>query len=294
MFRLPNVAPGNYELQARTTGPRGRPVRAHRAERRSSRRRRAHHRHRARRTRDRIGRHRHGRGAGLPAAAASDRRACGVSGFSAWRRRSADRAVNDDWTFELNNLTEARLIRVGTPQGWTLKSVTANGVDITDTPAEFPPGQTVERRRRRFVEAGRRRSRASSPTRATAPCSTPRSSSFPKTSGCGRSSRRFVKTARPDQEGRYRIPALPAVGPLPRHRRAGTRGWTSRRSRLPGVDQERRGALRVERGGEQVGGCEVCGPIALTAIRQVRCSPINGYGRCHRGTEHGVSMQILL
>src|SRR5262245_18376247 len=51
--------------------------------------------------------------------------------------------VSDTFTFELANVVEARLIRAGLPQGWTLKSVFLNGDDIPDVPMEFPPGQTI-------------------------------------------------------------------------------------------------------------------------------------------------------
>ena len=51
--------------------------------------------------------------------------------------------VGNDWTFSMRNLSDAVVIRTGTPQGWTLKSVLLNSQDITDTPMEFPPGQTV-------------------------------------------------------------------------------------------------------------------------------------------------------
>ena len=59
------------------------------------------------------------------------------------RRRGGNGRVLDNWTFELRNLIDARLIRAKSPQGWTLKSVFLNGQDITDVPMEFPPGQTV-------------------------------------------------------------------------------------------------------------------------------------------------------
>ena len=51
--------------------------------------------------------------------------------------------VGDDWSFSLRNITDAVLIRAQAPQGWAMKSVVINGQDITDTPTEFPAGQTV-------------------------------------------------------------------------------------------------------------------------------------------------------
>ncbi|MGH9385024.1 MAG: carboxypeptidase regulatory-like domain-containing protein [Vicinamibacterales bacterium] len=118
--------------------------------------------------------------------------------------------VNQDWTFELNNLTEARLIRVGAPQGWTLKSVSANGVDITDTPAEFPPGQAVSG----VVVVLSRQVSALSGMVADArnrPVLDATVVVFPEDEQLWTFQSRFVKTARPDQEGRYRIASLPAA-----------------------------------------------------------------------------------
>jgi Carboxypeptidase regulatory-like domain len=52
--------------------------------------------------------------------------------------------LKEDATFELRGLAGTRLIRVaGAPPGWALKSVKLNGVDITDTGADFKPGESV-------------------------------------------------------------------------------------------------------------------------------------------------------
>jgi hypothetical protein len=46
--------------------------------------------------------------------------------------------VNAAGTFELNGLIGAQVLRVDRlPDGWTLKSIRANGRDVTDTPLEF-------------------------------------------------------------------------------------------------------------------------------------------------------------
>lgn len=53
-------------------------------------------------------------------------------------------SVKDDGSFELTGLAGLRLIRAAAlPAGWTLKSVRLNGEDITDTGAEFQPGEAV-------------------------------------------------------------------------------------------------------------------------------------------------------
>ncbi|HSC27960.1 MAG TPA: carboxypeptidase-like regulatory domain-containing protein [Vicinamibacterales bacterium] len=57
---------------------------------------------------------------------------------------STSGVVQADGGFELKGIAGPRLIRVsGAPQGWTLKSVRLNGVDITDTGADFKPGENV-------------------------------------------------------------------------------------------------------------------------------------------------------
>ena len=52
--------------------------------------------------------------------------------------------VNPDLTFEISGLAGRQTFRTGTlPDGWFLKSVTHEGVDITDTGYDFRPGQRV-------------------------------------------------------------------------------------------------------------------------------------------------------
>jgi hypothetical protein len=52
-------------------------------------------------------------------------------------------AVGTDGSFAMRGLSGTRLIRVqGLPKGWMLKSVRANGVDVTDTGIDFRPGET--------------------------------------------------------------------------------------------------------------------------------------------------------
>jgi hypothetical protein len=53
-------------------------------------------------------------------------------------------AVKPDGTFELKGLAGPRIIRVaGLPPGWALESVRMNGADITDSGADFRAGDTV-------------------------------------------------------------------------------------------------------------------------------------------------------
>ena len=53
-------------------------------------------------------------------------------------------SLSPDGAFEIKGLIGQRLIRpTGLPAGWTLKSVTANGVDVTDTGITIKPNEPV-------------------------------------------------------------------------------------------------------------------------------------------------------
>ena len=116
--------------------------------------------------------------------------------------------VNDDWTFEISGLYEPRLIRVNAPEGWALKSVTVNGQDITDTPLEVTPGQTVSgvliTLTERLTEvSGRLSDSRNNPiTDATVVI-------FPADEDKWVYQSRFIRAARPDQDGRFQIRGLP-------------------------------------------------------------------------------------
>jgi hypothetical protein len=121
--------------------------------------------------------------------------------------------VKPDGTFELRGLSGARLIRaMGLPQGWMLKSVQVNGVDVTDTGLEFKPGEAltgvdVVLTSRVTELSGTVKGPSGSavtdytlvvfsddPQRWTLPGS------------------RYVNGTRPDQDGRFRVRDLPPGG----------------------------------------------------------------------------------
>jgi protocatechuate 3,4-dioxygenase beta subunit len=116
--------------------------------------------------------------------------------------------LNDDWTFEMNGLFDARLFRVGLPSGWALKSVTLNGQDITDTPIELPAGQTVTGLQIAITDkvtnlTGRITDiRGNAVTDVTVVV-------FPADEARWTYQSRFVKTARPGQDGQYQMSGLP-------------------------------------------------------------------------------------
>jgi hypothetical protein len=116
--------------------------------------------------------------------------------------------VGDDWTFSLRAVTDPIVIRTSSPQGWTLKSVTLNGQDITDTAMEFPPGQSVSgaqivmTRKIAGVSGMVTDARGNPALDATVVV-------FPANEKLWTYQSRFIRAARPDQEGRYRITPLP-------------------------------------------------------------------------------------
>lgn len=115
----------------------------------------------------------------------------------------------DDWSFAVRNITEPVLIRVTTtPPGWTLKSVSASGQDITDTPMEFPQGQAITGLQ--IVLTKKVSSLSGLVTDANGnPVLDATVVAFPGDEKLWTSQSRFIKASRPDQEGRYRINALP-------------------------------------------------------------------------------------
>jgi protocatechuate 3,4-dioxygenase beta subunit len=116
--------------------------------------------------------------------------------------------VADDWTFELTNLTEARLIRTNAPQGWTLKAVTLEGEDITDTPVEFPAGQAVTGLQVVLTKKTSALSGLVTDTRGK-PLLDATVVVFPEDEALWTYQSRFIRAARPDQQGQYRVTALP-------------------------------------------------------------------------------------
>ena len=120
----------------------------------------------------------------------------------------ANARVGDDWTFTLGNLSEDVLIRAVAPQGWALKSVFAGGEDITDTPVEFPSAQTVTGAQ--IVLTKKISALSGLVTDAQGyPVLDATVVVFPSDEKLWMFQSRFIKAARPDQDGRYRVTGLP-------------------------------------------------------------------------------------
>jgi hypothetical protein len=117
--------------------------------------------------------------------------------------------VEDDGTFVLTGLTGQKFIRVnGLPQEWTLKAVMLNGVDVTDSALEFRGSS--ENSGLQIIVTDKVSDLNGKVTTAKGEVTRdytvvvfpddPAKWAFPS---------RYVKTARADQQGQFRIRALP-------------------------------------------------------------------------------------
>jgi protocatechuate 3,4-dioxygenase beta subunit len=117
--------------------------------------------------------------------------------------------MGTDWTFTLMNIVDPIVIRTSAPQGWTLKTVSLNGQDITDTPMEFPPGQTFGGAQIVMTKKIASLSGAVTDARGK-PALDATVVVFPANDKLWTYQSRFIRAARPDQDGQYRIASLPS------------------------------------------------------------------------------------
>ena len=119
--------------------------------------------------------------------------------------------IGDDWTFTLRNLTDALVVRTNAVQGWTLKSVFLNGQDITDTPVEFPPAQTISGMQIVLTKKITTLSGLVTDAKGN-PVLDATVIAFPLDDKLWTFQSRFIKASRPDQDGRFRMTGLPGPG----------------------------------------------------------------------------------
>jgi len=120
------------------------------------------------------------------------------------------RNVGEDGTFTLTNLFGSRLIRLnGLSPEWMLESVIVDGRNVTDTPVELAPNADITGAR--IVVTDRVTEVSGSVTSADG-----KSSSrdftvivFPDEETRWTAPSRYVRSARPDQQGLFKIRALP-------------------------------------------------------------------------------------
>jgi hypothetical protein len=117
--------------------------------------------------------------------------------------------VDADGTFALTNLFGPRLIRVnGLPQEWMLEAVIVAGSDVTDRPVDFGPNEEIENAQIVLTDrvtqvAGAVADRDGKPSRDFSVVV------FPEDETKWASPSRYVRSARPDQQGLFKIRGLP-------------------------------------------------------------------------------------
>ena len=92
------------------------------------------------------------------------------------------------------------LLRTSSPQGWTLKSVHLSGQDITDTAMEFPAGQTISGVQIVLTKKVTTLSGLVTDSRGN-PALDATVVVFPADEKLWTYQSRFIKAARPDQDG---------------------------------------------------------------------------------------------
>lgn len=118
--------------------------------------------------------------------------------------------VNEDFSFELTSLFDRRIIRGGMmgPGGWSLKAVRYDGEDITDEGMEFVPGRNVEGLQVVFTQKVTDLSGLVTDERGK-PVIDASIVVFPANRDKWRGQSRYVRTLRPDTQGRYSTKSLP-------------------------------------------------------------------------------------
>ncbi|HTM33861.1 MAG TPA: carboxypeptidase-like regulatory domain-containing protein, partial [Vicinamibacterales bacterium] len=116
--------------------------------------------------------------------------------------------VNADGTFDVGSVLDPRYVRITTPPAWTLKAVLVDGRDVTDLPVDAGPGEVVSgvqvviTRTLSSAEGTVLDDRRQPVLDATVVL-------FPADERLRYFQSRFVRSARPDQEGKFRITTVP-------------------------------------------------------------------------------------
>jgi hypothetical protein len=123
--------------------------------------------------------------------------------------RTMDSGVLEpDGQFELKGLTGKGTFRVMTPPQWTLKSVMLEGADITDTPYDIKSGANLSGLE---ITVTNTQSTVSGGVRTAAgePAKDYVAVFFPANLREGEIPTRFIRSVRPDQEGKFVAKGLP-------------------------------------------------------------------------------------
>ena len=120
-------------------------------------------------------------------------------------------AVNDDWTFEVKARPSGpmRVTINGSPPGWALRAVRYRGTDVTDSGIEFRPGEDVTDIELEITNQLTEVSGLVTNGRGE----TVKDYSvvvFAQDRERWTAGSRYIRSGRPDQDGRFKVPALPA------------------------------------------------------------------------------------
>jgi hypothetical protein len=115
--------------------------------------------------------------------------------------------ARDDWTFELHGLRGRGFIRAGSPtEDWQMKRVRREGVDVTDTPLDF--SSDIDNLEIQLTNRATTVSGTVSTDRDTVALDAT-VIVFADDEGKWGPHSRFIETARPDQQGQFKIRGLP-------------------------------------------------------------------------------------
>jgi hypothetical protein len=116
--------------------------------------------------------------------------------------------VGDDGSFILDGISGSVLFRAATPPAWTLKSVTIDGEDVTDVPLDtngvrtIPDVRVVLTDRLTEIAGGVTNDRGNAVKEFVVII-------LPEEMKTGSAAMRYIRTVRPDQDGRFRVRGLP-------------------------------------------------------------------------------------
>lgn len=134
----------------------------------------------------------------------------GFPGLGGGRGGFGGRNVGEDGTFTLTNLFGSRLVRLnGLPPEWMLESVIVDGRNVTDTPVEFAPNADITGAR---IVVTDRVTEVSGAVAAADGKSSTRDFTvvvFPDDETRWAAPSRYVRSARADQQGLFKVRALP-------------------------------------------------------------------------------------
>ena len=117
--------------------------------------------------------------------------------------------IRDQETFELRGLSDRRVFRIDfLPAGWLVKSVTLDGTDVTDSGIDFKPGQNVSNIEIVLTTRSTTLSGTVQDDRAKPLTDYAVVAFSPDPARWGYQTR-FVRSARPNQDGRFDLEGLP-------------------------------------------------------------------------------------